>query len=343
MSNNKTIFSGAAPSGDLQIGQYFGAVKQWVDLQNEGINYFCIVDLHAITVPQDQELLKERTRQVAAMYLACGIDPEKSVVFVQSQNQDHAELAWILNCFTPMTWLERMIQFKEKSIKQKEIVSVGLFDYPVLMAADILLYDTTIVPVGEDQKQHVELARDIAKSFNGKFGRKNHPQPLLPKEGGIFVVPQAKIMKVGARVMSLQDPKSKMSKSDKNKDNVIFMNDSTDSIRNKIKKAVTDSGSDVKFGADKPALSNLLTIYSLVSGKPIENLEAEYAGRGYGDFKKDLAENVVEFLKPIQTKYQEIINNKDYLNKILADGLEKAKEVSGKKVREVKEIVGLGL
>lgn len=332
MKNQKIIFSGIKPSGDIHIGQYFGAIKQWIKRQDDGRNYFCIVDLHAITVLQDPERLKERTRQIAAMYIACGISPERSVIFVQSQNPNHAELAWILNCFTPMNWAERMIQFKEKALKQKEIVSIGLFDYPVLMAADILLYDAAEVPVGEDQKQHVELARDIARSFNSRFKKE------------AFVEPKAKLEEAGARIMDLQDPTKKMSKSAESDSGIIFMLDNPDSIREKIKKAVTDSGSEVKFDPEnKPAISNLLEIYSLVSGKSFENLEKEYTGRGYGDFKKDLAENVVEFLKPIQSRYNEIINDRDYLDKILREGLEKAREVSGKKIKEVKEAVGLGL
>jgi len=328
---NKTIFSAAAPSGDLQLGQYFGAIKQWVTRQDEGKNYFCIVDLHAITVPQDPILMKQRTRQLAAMYIACGIDPEKSVLFIQSQNSDHAQLAWILNCFTPMGWLNKMTQFKEKSEKQKEIVSVGLLDYPVLMASDILLYDTTEVPVGEDQKQHVELARNIAKSFNSKYKEE------------VFVIPQSKTMEIGARVMSLQDPTSKMSKSDDNRLNVVFMTDDSDTIKNKIKKAVTDSGSEIKFGPDKPALTNLLTIYSLTSGKTIEELEQEYLGKGYADFKSGLASSIINFLNPIQEKYKEIIKDEKYLNGILKDGLEKAKEISNKKIKGVEETVGLGV
>ena len=331
MNNQKIIFSGIKPSGDIHIGQYFGAIRQWVQRQDEGKNYFCIVDLHAITVPQDSKLLKERTRQIAAMYLACGIDPKKSTIFVQSQNHDHAQLAWILNCFTPMNWGERMIQYKEKAKKQKEIVSIGLFDYPVLMAADILLYSATEVPVGEDQKQHVELARDIARSFNSRFNSE------------VFFEPNPKIEKLGTRIMDIQNPGNKMSKSSEGKSGVIHILDNPDIIKNKIKKAVTDSGSEIKSGPDKPALTNLLTIYSLTSGKVIEQIESEYIGKGYADFKAGLAESVVEFLKPIQVKYQEIISDHDYLDKILADGLEKAKEVSSKKIREVEEIVGLGV
>ncbi|MFH0854649.1 MAG: tryptophan--tRNA ligase [bacterium] len=332
MKTQKTIFSGIKPSGDLNIGHYFGAIRQWAARQNEGKNYFCIVDLHAITVPQDPEKLAQKTRETAAMYLACGIDPEKSVIFIQSQNSDHTELAWILNCFTPVNWMERMIQFKEKAKKQKEIVSLGLFSYPVLMAADILLYNTTEVPVGEDQKQHVELARDIARSFNSRFKKE------------IFIEPEAKVEKLGARIMDLQDPKNKMSKSAESDLGIIFMLDGADAIRNKIKRAVTDSGSEIKFDLkNKPAISNLLTIFSLSSGKEIKEIEEKYAGRGYGEFKKDLAESVVECLKPIQEKYNEIILEKGMLDKILNNGLEAAKKASGEKIREVKDIAGVGL
>ncbi len=329
--NKSIIFSGIQPSGDLTIGQYFGAIRQWVEMQNIGQNYFCIVDLHAITVPQDPVLLKERTRQVAVMFLACGIDPEKSVLFVQSQNHDHAQLAWILNCFTPLGWLNKMTQFKEKGEKQKEIISAGLLDYPVLMASDILLYNTTDVPVGEDQIQHVELARDIAKAVNAKYDKE------------VFVLPKAKVGETGARIMNLQDPTRKMSKSEKSDLGIIYMLDDEETIKNKIKKAVTDSGSEIKSGADRPALSNLLTIFSLTSGKTVENLEADYAGKNYSDFKSDLAESIIEFLKPIQEKYKKIIADKNYLDKVLKDGLEKAKMASGKKLGEVERVVGLGL
>ncbi|TRZ77558.1 tryptophan--tRNA ligase [bacterium] len=329
--NKSIIFSGIQPSGNLTIGQYFGAIRQWVEMQNIGQNYFCIVDLHAITVPQDPVLLKERTRQVAVMFLACGIDPEKSVLFVQSQNHDHAQLAWILNCFTPLGWLNKMTQFKEKGEKQKEIISAGLLDYPVLMASDILLYNTTDVPVGEDQIQHVELARDIAKAVNAKYDKE------------VFVLPKAKVGETGARIMNLQDPTRKMSKSEKSDLGIIYMLDDEETIKNKIKKAVTDSGSEIKSGADRPALSNLLTIFSLTSGKTVENLEADYAGKNYSDFKSDLAESIIEFLKPIQEKYKKIIADKNYLDKVLKDGLEKAKMASGKKLGEVERVVGLGL
>jgi len=331
MDNSKIIFSGIQPSGDLTIGQYFGAIKQWVEMQNEGQNYFCIVDLHAITVPQDPELLKERTRQVAAMFLACGIDPEKSVLFVQSQNHDHAQLAWILNCFTPLGWLNKMTQFKEKGEKQKEIVSAGLLDYPVLMASDILLYDTTDVPVGDDQKQHVELARDIARAVNAKYNQE------------VFVLPEARVGNEGARIMNLQDPTKKMSKSEKSDLGIIYMLDEAETVKNKIKKAVTDSGSEIKSGADRPALSNLLAIFSLASGKTVQTLETDYSDKNYSDFKSDLAELIIEFLKPVQEKYNKIISDKEYLDKILSDGLEKAKVASGKKLKEVEGVVGLGV
>jgi len=331
VDDQKTIFSGIQPSGDMMIGQYFGAIKQWVKMQDEGQNYFCIVDLHAITVPQDPELLKERTRQVAAMFLACGIDENKSVLFVQSQNHDHAQLAWILNCFTPMGWANKMTQFKEKGEGKRDMVSVGLFDYPVLMAADILLYNTNEVPVGDDQTQHVELARDIAKAVNAKYDQE------------VFVLPKAKVGESGARIMNLQDPTKKMSKSEKSDLGIIYMLDDAETIKNKIKKAVTDSGSEIKSGTDRPALSNLLTIYSLTSGKTVQELEADYAGKKYSDFKSDLAESAIEFLKPVQEKYNKIITDKDYLDKILADGLEKAKAASGKKLGEVEKVIGLGL
>jgi len=331
MNNSKIIFSGIQPSGEVTIGQYFGAIRQWVETRNEGKNYFCVVDMHAITVPQDPALLKARTRQIAAMFLACGIDPDKSILFAQSQNKDHAQLAWILNCFTPLGWLNKMTQFKEKGEKQKEIVSAGLLGYPVLMAADILLYGATEVPVGDDQRQHVELARDIAKAVNAKYNRE------------VFVLPRAKVGETGARIMNLQNPLEKMSKSEKNKSGIIYMLDDVETIKNKVKKAITDSGSEIKSGIDRPAISNLLAIFSLASGKSVAELEAGYSGKNYSDFKSDLAESIVNFLKPIQKKYNDIIKDKNYLDKILSDGLEKAKVASGRKLKEIEDIIGLGL
>jgi tryptophanyl-tRNA synthetase len=340
------VFSGIQPSGNLHIGNYIGAIKQWVDNQESKVNYFCVVDLHAITVPQDSKTLKHKIRELVALYIACGIDPRKSVIFVQSHNSHHAELAWILNCFTGMGQLERMTQYKDKAIKQKEPVSVGLFNYPVLMAADILLYQTDEVPVGDDQKQHVELTRDIAERFNSRYGQDLFKIPRaiigsdqgdsssLPLQGG--GKPSS-----GTRIMSLQNPDSKMSKSDDNINGTIYLLDNPDTAANKIKRAVTDSGSEIIFHEHKPAISNLLRIYSQLYRKPISELEQAYAGHGYGKFKQDLTEVVIETLKPIQEKYQNIINSGE-IDQILDSGMRQASQTSIITLRRVMEVVGLG-
>jgi tryptophanyl-tRNA synthetase len=326
----KTIFSGIQPSGNLHIGNYIGAVKQWKAMQEDYDSIFCVVDLHAITVPQDPLILKQKVREIAAIYVAAGIDPEKAHIFVQSENPDHPYLAWILNCYTPFGQLERMTQFKDKSLKQKEATTAGLFDYPVLMAADILLYNTHVVPVGEDQKQHLELTRDIAEKFNAKYGE-------------TFVVPEPQIQKETGRIMSLQDPMSKMSKSDDNMNGSIFLLDSADEVRNKIRRAVTDSDGVVKYNPEeKPAISNLLSIFSSVTDKSIEELEKEYSGVGYGQFKSDLADAVVKFLTPFQARYNDLMSNPDQLDNILDSGAEYALSKSSVTLQKVKQAVGLG-
>jgi tryptophanyl-tRNA synthetase len=284
-----------------------------------------VVDLHAITVPQDPETLRTATYEVAAVFLACGVDPGRSVLFVQSDVSEHAELAWILNTVATMGELARQTQYKEKGEGQGS-VSVGLFDYPVLMAADILLYDTTHVPVGDDQKQHVELARDLAGRFNSRFGE-------------TFVLPEPTIAAEGARIMSLQDPAKKMSKSDPNEASYILLIDSDEAIRAKVKRAVTDSGSEITAGADKPALTNLLTIYSLCSGKSVEELERQYEGQTYAMFKEELAEAVITTLSPIRERIQGY--SQDELDRILNEGAERAREMAGSKLRQVKQKVGL--
>jgi len=327
--NKPRVFSGIQPSGNLHIGNYIGAIKQWVAMQDQYDCIFCIVDLHAITVPQEPKVLKEKIRELAALYIACGIDPKKSVVFVQSHNSDHASLAWILDCIASMGQLERMTQYKSKSEKLKGRASVGLFNYPALMAADIILYQTDEVPVGDDQKQHVELTRDLAERFNSRYGK-------------VFKVPEVKMFKMGARIMSLQNPEKKMSKSDEDQDGVIDLLDSPDEIQRKIKTAVTDSGSEIVFKEDKLGINNLLVIYSHLSGKSIKELEVKYQGKGYGVFKNDLAEVAVEFLKPIQDKYRQLREEKGYLNKILREGLERIKPISEKTLKEVYSKMGLG-
>lgn len=325
----KVILSGIQPSGSLHIGNYIGAISQWVSMQEEYDSLFCLVDLHAITVPQDPEILRQKNLELAALYIACGIDPKTSHIFIQSENPDHPYLAWILNCFTPFGQLERMTQFKDKSAKQKEATTAGLFDYPVLMAADILLYNTDEVPVGEDQKQHIELTRDIAGKFNRTLGE-------------VFKIPNPHIMKETKRIMSLQDPLSKMSKSDNNANGAIMLLDDVDTILDKIKKAVTDSGSEIKSGPDKPAVSNLLAIYSGITNTPVSELEEQYKGVGYGEFKRELAEVVTRFLIDIQTRYKQLRQNDDELNKILDDGASYARSKSSEVVKKVKEAVGLG-
>jgi len=328
-NKKKIIFSGTAPSGNIHIGNYLGAIKQWVEMQNTGEyqNIFCVVDEHAITVPQDPAKLRSKILEVFTLYLALGIDPEKSIIFVQSSVSEHAELNWILSTITPVGELERMTQFKDKSQKQKNVLA-GLLNYPTLMAADILLYKTNLVPVGEDQLQHIELARTIARKFNSTFGE-------------TFAIPEPFINKEGKRIMGLDDPSKKMSKSAENTKNYIALLDSPETIREKIKAAVTDSASEIKYDMkNKPAVSNLLTIYSLFSGKAIAELEKEYEGKNYSVFKKDLAEVIIEGLSPIQKKYKELSANPDYLKKVLRDGAEKAKNIASQTMAEVRSKIG---
>lgn len=324
----KRVFSGIQPSGVLHIGNYIGAIKQFVELQSQGECIFCVVDLHAITVPQDPKELQKNILSVAAMYIACGVDPNKSTIFVQSHRPEHSELAVILNCFTSLGELQRMTQFKEKA-ENKPNVSAGLFDYPVLMAADILLYQTTDVPIGDDQKQHLEITRNIAERVNNKYGE-------------VFVVPNPQIKKEGARIMGLDDPTKKMSKSAEPALNYIALTDDAETIRNKIKKAVTDSGSEIKSGEGKPALTNLLTIYSEISGKTIPELERDFKGKQYGEFKDALAEEIVKFLEPIQKKYNELMAEPEKLRQILQDGAKKIEPIAQETLKEVKTKIGLG-
>lgn len=326
----KKIFSGIQPSGNIHIGNYLGAIKQWVDLQDKAEEtIFCIVDLHAITVPQDPKDLQKRILELTALYIACGIDPEKSPIFIQSSRPEHSELAWILNCFTSMGELKRMTQFKDKSGENQDRVTAGLFDYPVLMAADILLYNTTDVPVGEDQIQHVEITRDIAERFNNKFGE-------------TFVMPRANINKETTRIMGLDDPTKKMSKSAPSEYNFIAMSDNAETIRNKIKRAVTDSGSQVKATDDKPAIKNLLNIFSGVTGKSIGELEQEFEGKNYGEFKNALSDALIVHLEPIQKKYHELLSNPDELRNILSQGSERVAPTTQKTLSDVKSKIGLG-
>ncbi|GAA0491820.1 tryptophan--tRNA ligase [Salinibacillus aidingensis] len=324
----QTIFSGIQPSGSLTIGNYLGALRNFVDLQEEYDCYFCIVDEHAITVPQDRLKLRENIRSLAALYLAAGIDPEKSTLFIQSEVSAHAELGWMLQCVAYTGELERMTQFKDKS-EGKEAVTAGLLTYPPLMAADILLYSTHLVPVGDDQKQHIELTRDLAERFNRKYN-------------DIFTIPEAHIPKVGARVMSLQNPTKKMSKSDENQKATIFLLDDAKKIEKKIKSAVTDSIGTIEYDKEnRPGISNLLMIYSSFTGQSIDEIVEKYTGKGYGEFKQDLAEVVIYALNPLQERYYELIES-DKLDEVLDLGADKAEFKAGKMLKKAKKAMGLG-
>ena len=323
----RRIFSGAQPTGNVHLGNYLGALRNWVTLQREYESFFCIVNLHAITVPQDPKLLAAKTRELARVYLAVGIDPEVSTVFVQSDVPAHAQLTWLLNGVTRMSELERMTQFKDKARKQEENVTVGLFDYPVLMAADILLYQTDLVPVGEDQKQHLELTRDIAIRFNRDYG-------------DTFRVPDPFIPKVGARIMSLADPAKKMSKSDEESEaGCIMLLDEADAVRRKFKRAVTDSGSEIRFDTTRPAINNLLTIYQLLTEKTPEEIEDHFAGKGYAKLKEDLVDVTIEFLKPLQERVRAIDDGR--LDKILRRGAARAESIAGLTLARAKTSMGL--
>lgn len=330
MSEKKRrVFSGIQPSGNLTIGNYLGALKNWVSMQEENENFFCIVDLHAITVWQEPGVLAEKIREVAAIYLAVGLDPAHCTIFRQSRVSGHSELAWLLNCVARFGELSRMTQFKDKTVKGgADSASAGLFTYPVLMAADILLYNADLVPVGDDQRQHLELARTIARRFNHNYGE-------------TFVVPEPMILKSGARVMGLDDPTVKMSKSADSPGHYVAILDEPDVIRKKIRRAKTDSGSEVTATEDKPAITNLLDIYSATTGKTVSELEAEYEGRGYGDLKKDLGEAVVEALAPIRSRALELLSDPAELDSLLDSGAEKAEEVSSRILRDVQTRMGL--
>ena len=329
----KRVFSGIQPSGELHLGNYLGAIKGWVDRQHEKLNFFCIVDLHAITVPQDPETLRRRTRSTAAMLLASGLDPDRCTLFIQGHVAAHAEGCWLLNCVTPVGWLERMTQFKDKSAGQ-ERVSAGLLDYPVLMAADIILYDADEVPVGDDQKQHVELARDIASRFNRLYGE-------------TFVVPEPVIPEVGARVMGLNDPTVKMSKTYSDvRGHAVAMIDEPKEIERSFRRAVTDSGNEIVFSDDpaKAGVNNLLGIYKVITGMSKNEVERDFEdARGYGDLKSRVAEAVIEELRPIQERYRRLMADVAELDALMAMGAEQAEAVSGPKLREVKERLGLVL
>ena len=338
----KRIFSGAQPTGSVHLGNYLGALRNWVALQHEYESFFCIVNLHALTSPQDPKVLAEKTRELARIYLAVGIDPSVSTIFIQSDVHEHAELTWILNCIARMSELERMTQFKDKARKQSaahlrlelsdrlsthlESVAVGLFDYPVLMASDILLYQTDLVPVGQDQKQHLELTRDLAIRFNRDYGE-------------TFRVPDAFIPKVGARIMSLSDPTKKMSKSDDDPNGCVMMLDDQDTVARKFKRAVTDSGTDIRFDDSRPAITNLLTIYRLMTGREPDDIEGHFAAKGYAQLKQELADVTVEFLKPFQQRVQAI--SEEELNRLLEYGREKAQVIAAATMKDVTTRLGI--
>lgn len=324
----KRVFSGVQPTGNIHLGNYLGALKQFVELQDENECIYCIVDLHSITVPQDPKELRKNILDVAALYLSVGLDPKKSIIFVQSDVSGHAELSWILTCNSYTGELSRMTQFKDKS-RGKESAPTGLFMYPVLMAADILLYDTDIVPVGNDQKQHIELCRDIAIRINNKYKK-------------TFVVPEGRFLKEGARIMALDDPTKKMSKSAENIHSRISLLDEDGKIKKSIMRATTDSDGEIRFDPEaKPGISNLLNIYSVLSGKSIEDIVSDFAGRGYGDFKKELVEITKEALLPIKQNFSEIRESEELLT-ILRDGAERAGAISEKTMKRVKSNFGLG-
>jgi tryptophanyl-tRNA synthetase len=324
------VFSGIQPSGNFHLGNYLGAIRNWVRQQADYDNIFCIVDLHALSLTTTRETLRENTLHLANMLLASGLDATQSIIFVQSDVREHTELCWILSSVTSFGELRRMTQFKDKSAGKDEQVSSALFFYPVLQAADILLYDTNLVPVGEDQKQHIELTRDVGARFNARYGE-------------TFVLPEPDIKPAGARVMSLDDPTRKMSKSDANPNAAIALSDSPDVIRRKFRRAVTDSGSEVVSGPDKPALTNLLTIYSLLSDEPIAAVEERYVGKGYGAFKDDLADIVVATLAPIQSRLAALNENPEAARHVLADGAARARQRAVPKMSQVRDRIGLGL
>lgn len=324
----KTILSGMQPTNDLTIGQYCGALKNWVELQNDYDSLFCVVDLHAITVRQEPAKLRKRSLDVAAMYIAAGIDPTLSTLFIQSHVPEHTQLAWVLNCLAGFGEISRMTQFKDKSSQHADNVNVGLFTYPILMASDILLYNADLVPVGEDQRQHLELTRNLAERFN------HHYSPT-------FTVPEPFIPKVGSKIMSLQEPEKKMSKSDANEKSTIFLIDTDAEIRNKIKRAVTDSGSDIVYDAEKrPGVANLMTLHHVATGRSIAEIQSDFSGLGYGDFKEAVGEALVAFIGPVRERYEALRADEDSLKSTLRLGAEHARERARKTLRKVYKKTG---
>ena len=328
INGKKVLFSGMQATGNLTLGNYLGALKNWVTLNDEYECFFSVVDLHSLTVRQNPAELRKRARALLTLYIAAGLDPEKNCIYYQSHVSGHAELNWILNCFTYMGELSRMTQFKDKSKKHGDNINAGLFTYPVLMASDILLFQADVVPVGIDQMQHLEITRDIAERFNNIYGE-------------VFTIPEAYIGKTGAKIMSLQEPGKKMSKSDENPNGSIYLMDDTDTIIRKFKRAVTDSGSEIIYSDEKPGIKNLIDIYSVCTGKNTEEVEKEFAGFGYGEFKLAVGEAVVSVLKPIQEKVAELSKDKGYIDNIIKTNGEKANYYAGKTLRKVQKKVGL--
>lgn len=325
--NKPRILSGVQPSGRLTIGNYIGALNNWTKLQDTHEALYCIVDMHSMTQKIEPAMLRKLTYETLAIYLACGLDPQKNVLFIQSHVPAHAELSWILGCMTYMGELNRMTQFKDKSKKNVDNINAGLYTYPVLMAADILLYQTNLVPVGEDQRQHLELTRDIAQRFNGRYSE-------------TFAIPEAFHPKVGARIMSLQEPESKMSKSDDNENASIYITDTPEAIVRKIKRSVTDMVGVVQLNSDQPGIKNLMTIHSALSGISFDQLTSTYEGRGYGDFKNDVAEVIVESLRPAREEYARLMEDKAYLQTVYKDGAQRARHIAMKTMRKVYKKIG---
>jgi len=327
LDGKKVLFSGMQATGNLTLGNYLGALKNWVSIADEYETFYCVVDMHSITVRQEPAELRKRARTLLTLYIAAGLDPEKNCIYYQSHVSGHAELAWILNCYTYMGELSRMTQFKDKAAKNSDNINAGLFTYPVLMAADILLYQADVVPVGADQMQHLELTRDIAQRFNGVYG-------------DVLTVPEVYLGKVGAKIMSLQEPAKKMSKSDENPNGSIYLMDDTDTIIRKFKRAVTDSEACVRYSDEQPGIKNLIDIYCACTGKTADEVVKEFAGKGYGEFKLAAGEAVVSVLKPLQEKFRDLSANKDYLDSVIKNNAEKAQYYAGKTLRKVQKKIG---
>jgi len=327
LDGKKVLYSGMQSTGTLQLGNYLGALKNWIELEEDYQCFFCVVDMHSITVRQDPAELRKKARALLTLYIAAGLDPEKNCIYYQSHVPAHAELSWILNCYTYMGELNRMTQYKDKAAKHSSNINAGLFTYPVLMAADILLFQTDLVPVGSDQKQHLELTRDVAERFNSIYG-------------DVFTIPEPYIAKAGARIMSLQDPSKKMSKSDENVNGSIYLMDDPDTIVRKFKRAVTDSDNEIRYSDDKPGIKNLIDIYAAATKKTASEIEAEFASSGYGDFKLAVAEEVIKMLRPIQERFADLSKDKAYIDSIIKNNGEKAAYYANKTLRKVQKKVG---